>query len=111
MRLNLMQGIPVGQPLPADLPPIGGAILHVDGVAYLEQSNTIFVGFKDAAAVNEASVATGWNQFDESTPILDAGRPDPRSNGRLVFVVKGIAYHSWRLDVEPLAAAPSPHSI
>lgn len=101
MRINLMQGIPVDQPLPADMPPAGGATMHLDGVAYLDQSNTIFVGFKDATALNEASAATGWNQFDQSMPVLDAGRPNYGPNGRLVFIVKGIAYHSWTLDVEP----------
>jgi hypothetical protein len=74
--------------------------MHLDGVVYLDQCNAIFVGFTDATALNAAIAATGWHRADPvlAPLVLDAGRPDYGPIGRLVFIVKGIAYHSWTLD-------------
>lgn len=78
--------------------------MRLDGVIYLGQSNTVFFGFEDAAALNNASAAAGWTQFDQSMLILDAGRPNYGPNDSAVFIVRALpfmasAISSIRVDV------------
>lgn len=99
MRLTLTAGIEASKALSPDTPLVGGEMLCIDGVTYLDQGYSFRIGFRDTETMLRASHMTGWPQLGEDLPILDTGVT--QGNGKLVLVAKGIAYHAFTLDVEP----------
>lgn len=99
MRLTLTAGIEASKALSPDTPLVGGKMLCIDGVTYLDQGYSFRIGFRDTETMLRASQITGWPQLGEDLPILDTGVT--QGNGKLVLVAKGIAYHAFTLDVEP----------